>query len=87
VLSTPEQAESARRVSGLLGECAAGVFARAAMHVPVETARAAREEARRLGADCAVAIGGGSTTGLGKAIALDRRCRSSPSPPTTPAAR
>ena len=44
---------------------------RAVMHVPIETARAARDEARRLGADCAVAIGGGSTTGLGKAIALD----------------
>ena len=41
------------------------------MHVPIETARGAREEARRLGADCAVAIGGGSTTGLGKAIALE----------------
>jgi len=47
------------------------VFDRAVMHVPIETAREAREEARRLGADCAVAIGGGSTTGLGKAIALD----------------
>jgi maleylacetate reductase len=41
------------------------------MHVPIETAREAREVARQLGADCAVAIGGGSTTGLGKAIALD----------------
>jgi alcohol dehydrogenase class IV len=41
------------------------------MHVPIETAREARDAARRLGADCAVAIGGGSTTGLGKAIALD----------------
>jgi maleylacetate reductase len=41
------------------------------MHVPIEAARAARDEATRLGADCAVAIGGGSTTGLGKAIALD----------------
>jgi maleylacetate reductase len=39
--------------------------------VPVETARAGREAARRLAADCAVAIGGGSTIGLGKAIALD----------------
>jgi maleylacetate reductase len=57
------------------------------MHVPIETARAARDEARRLGADCAVAIGGGSTTGLGKAIALDRACPSWPSPPPTPAAR
>jgi alcohol dehydrogenase class IV len=41
------------------------------MHVPIETAREARAEAQRLGADCAVAIGGGSTTGLGKAIALE----------------
>ena len=41
------------------------------MHVPIETARAAREEARRLQADCCVAIGGGSTIGLGKAIALE----------------
>jgi alcohol dehydrogenase class IV len=41
------------------------------MHVPIETAREARQVARQLGADCAVAIGGGSTTGLGKAIALD----------------
>jgi alcohol dehydrogenase class IV len=40
------------------------------MHVPIETAHAAREEATRLGADCCVAIGGGSTTGLAKAIAL-----------------
>jgi maleylacetate reductase len=71
VLSTPEQAASAERVAALLGERAAGIFARAAMHVPIESARAAREEAQRLGADCAVAIGGGSTTGLGKAIALE----------------
>ena len=71
VLSTPEQEGSARRVAGMLGERAAGVFAQAVMHVPIESARAARDEARRLDADCAVAIGGGSTTGLGKAIALD----------------
>jgi maleylacetate reductase len=71
VLSTPEQADSARRVAELLGERCAGIFPRAVMHVPIEAAREAREEARRLGADCAVAIGGGSTTGLGKAIALE----------------
>jgi maleylacetate reductase len=71
VLSTPEQAASARRVAELLGDRAAGIFARAVMHVPIETAREARAEAARLGADCAVAIGGGSTTGLGKAIALE----------------
>lgn len=71
VLSTPEQADAARRVADLLGDRAAGIFAHAVMHVPIETAREARAEAARVGADGAVAIGGGSTTGLGKAIALE----------------
>ena len=71
VLSTPEQIGAAHRVAALLGERAVGVFAEARMHVPIDTARAARAEAKRLGADCAVAIGGGSTIGLGKAIALE----------------
>lgn len=71
VLCTPEQRASAERVADLLGARAAGVFDRAVMHVPIETAREARELARGLDADCAVAVGGGSTTGLGKAIALD----------------
>jgi alcohol dehydrogenase class IV len=71
VLSTPEQRASAEMIADLLGARAAGVFDRAVMHVPIETARQAREVARNLGADCAIAIGGGSTTGLGKAIALD----------------
>jgi alcohol dehydrogenase class IV len=71
VLSTPEQASEAERVARQLGNRAAGIYAKAAMHVPIETAREARELARQLGADCAVAIGGGSTTGLGKAIALE----------------
>ena len=71
VLSTPEQRATAEMVADLLGSRAAGVFDRAVMHVPIETAREARDVARKLGADCAVAIGGGSTTGLGKAIALD----------------
>ena len=71
VLSTPDQRASAERVADLLGARAVGVFAKAVMHVPIETVREARDVARALGADCAVAIGGGSTTGLGKAIALD----------------
>lgn len=71
VLCTPGQADQAQQVADRLGTRAAGIFARAEMHVPIETARAARDEARRVGADCAVAIGGGSTIGLGKAIALE----------------
>ena len=71
VLTTPGQRALGERVAELIGTRSAGVFAQAAMHVPLETARAARDEARRVGADGAVAIGGGSTTGLGKAIALE----------------
>ncbi|QOT80460.1 maleylacetate reductase [Cupriavidus basilensis] len=71
VLSTPGQRGQAEHVADLLGERAAGVFDGAVMHVPIESARAAREQAARLGADGAVAIGGGSTIGLGKAIALE----------------
>jgi alcohol dehydrogenase class IV len=70
VLSTPQQRTEAEALAARLGDTVAGVFAKAVMHVPVETANEAREYARRVGADCAIAIGGGSTTGLGKAIAL-----------------
>jgi maleylacetate reductase len=71
VLSTPEQATKAQAIADRLGSRAAGIFARAVMHVPIETAREARKLAQQLGADCAIAIGGGSTVGLGKAIAMD----------------
>jgi maleylacetate reductase len=40
------------------------------MHVPVEVAERAREAAAAAGADALVSVGGGSTTGLAKAIAL-----------------
>lgn len=71
VLCTPDQREQAQKVADILGSRAVGIFDQAVMHVPIETAREARRVAQSLGADCAVAIGGGSTTGLGKAIALD----------------
>lgn len=71
ILSTPEQRALADQVAQVLGERAAGVHAQAVMHVPVEVARAARDAAAALDADCCVAVGGGSTIGLGKAIALE----------------
>jgi len=40
------------------------------MHVPVGVAARAREAAAACGADIVVTVGGGSTTGLGKAVAL-----------------
>jgi len=70
VLCTPEQRDSGAAVAARLGDRAAGLFDRAVMHVPIDIAHAAREEAKRLSADCCVAIGGGSTTGLAKAVAL-----------------
>lgn len=54
-----------------LGDRVAGVYDKAVMHVPIDTARNAREEARRLDADISIAVGGGSTIGLAKAIALE----------------
>ncbi len=71
VLCTPEQRGSADLVAAVLGDRCAGVFDGAVMHVPMEVAREAQAFARKVGADCMVAIGGGSTTGLGKAIALE----------------
>ena len=71
VLSTPEQRKDAENVSAQLGDISVGVFANAVMHVPIEVAHAARDKARELGADVYVAVGGGSTIGLGKAIALE----------------
>jgi maleylacetate reductase len=70
VLSTPEQRASAEDIAARLGARAAGVYDKAVMHVPIEIAEAARAEAARVSADCCVAVGGGSTIGLGKAIAL-----------------
>jgi maleylacetate reductase len=40
------------------------------MHTPLVVVEAAREEARKVNADCCVTVGGGSTIGFGKAIAL-----------------
>lgn len=70
ILCTPEQQGIAEQIAKILGARAAGIYPKAVMHVPAETAAAAVAEAARLGADCALAVGGGSTTGLGKAIAL-----------------
>ena len=70
VLCTPEQTELADRARRWLGNRAAGVFAGATMHTPVHVTERALDVVKDLGADGVVAVGGGSTTGLGKAIAV-----------------
>ncbi|MEI9813291.1 MAG: maleylacetate reductase [Acidobacteriota bacterium] len=71
VLSTPGQWGLATKMVALLGGKCAGLFDRAVMHVPVEVAEAACAEAKRIDADACIAVGGGSTTGLAKAIARE----------------
>ena len=70
ILTTPGRKKLGEALAARLGGKAVGVFGGAVMHVPAETAEAGRAEATRLQADCYIAIGGGSATGLAKAIAV-----------------
>ena len=70
ILCTPQQTALAGRMQSLLGERAAGVFTGATMHTPIDVTERALTMVREKSVDGLVAVGGGSTTGLGKAIAL-----------------
>ena len=69
ILSTAGQKHAAEALAAGLDGLAVGVFAEAAMHTPVEVTERAMAAFAAAGADCTVALGGGSTIGLGKAIA------------------
>lgn len=70
VLSTPPQAALAGEFARDIGPRAAIVYPGAAMHTPVEVTEAAMEAVRSVDANGILSAGGGSTTGLGKALAL-----------------
>jgi alcohol dehydrogenase class IV len=70
LLCTRDQADRTVETRDLLGAAAVGTFAEAAPHTPVEVTEKAVAYARSVGADSVLAIGGGSTIGLGKAIAV-----------------
>ena len=70
ILATPAQADDAHAMADRVGARAAAVYAGAVMHTPVDVTEAALEVVTRSGADGVLAIGGGSTIGLGKAIAF-----------------
>jgi maleylacetate reductase len=59
------------RLQADLGQRYAGTIGEVAQHVPADFAASARKRAAALGADCLVALGGGSATGLAKAVALE----------------
>lgn len=63
-------ADAAGDVLGTLERMAAAAVREVRQHVPVEEAVRARELAAGAGADCIVALGGGSAVGLAKAVAL-----------------
>jgi maleylacetate reductase len=60
----------ARELVAPLGERVVGWFDDVRQHVPVASAEAARTAARESGADLLLSVGGGSTTGTAKAVAL-----------------
>ncbi|MCW6509262.1 maleylacetate reductase [Lichenifustis flavocetrariae] len=70
VLSTPQQEKDGRATAEAIGGRAAAVFAGATMHTPVEVTEKAMALVLAERIDGIVAVGGGSTTGLAKAVAL-----------------
>ena len=71
VLCTPQQRNLAEGVAELLGDLTAGIYDQAVMHVPAETVADVMKVVGELEIDGCVSIGGGSTVGLAKAIALE----------------
>ena len=71
LVADPAHQRLAQELAGQLGARCAGIFDGVVQHVPVEVAEAGRAKTRDLQADCCVTIGGGSATGLGKAIAME----------------
>ncbi|HKJ21553.1 MAG TPA: maleylacetate reductase, partial [Gammaproteobacteria bacterium] len=70
VITTPGRRDQGDALASLIGKRCAGVFNNATMHVPVHVVDEAHALAESAGIDCLVSIGGGSTTGLAKALAL-----------------
>ncbi len=72
IISMPAETHFAEEASRRLGARSAGVYSGVtAQHVPIEMLREAKAHTASVGADCYVVIGGGSTVGVGKGLALE----------------
>jgi maleylacetate reductase len=71
IISGRHEADAAEAVSAQLGDDLAWRIPEVVPHVPVEVAARAIEAARGSRADAVVSIGGGSATGLAKAVARE----------------
>jgi maleylacetate reductase len=70
ILTTPHQKEQGNEIAAMVRDRAAGVYSGATMHTPIAVTEQAMEQVALLRADGVVAVGGGSTIGLAKAIAM-----------------
>jgi alcohol dehydrogenase class IV len=70
ILTTPQQVNMGKQLESIMGDVVVGSYNNATMHTPMDVTKDAVDYVSGKGADCVVAIGGGSTTGLAKAIAL-----------------
>lgn len=70
LLSTADQRDQARSIGALIGDRLVGHFDGAAMHTPTDVTDQAMRIMEEHGADGVLSVGGGSTIGLGKAIAF-----------------
>ncbi len=71
LVAAEAEAGLADRIVGALDGLVVARFSRVLPHVPVEVAEEARAAARAAAADGVLSVGGGSTTGTAKAIALE----------------
>lgn len=69
LVTTPGRAGAAEQARGILGPLLTGHFDGAVMHTPVEVTEQALAVLHEAGTDCLIALGGGSATGLAKALA------------------
>lgn len=70
ILTTPSQSTAGLALQHRLGSIGTTLFTDATMHTPVEVTERALSIFHEIGADGIIAIGGGSTVGLSKALAL-----------------
>ena len=70
LVTGPREASRAAELVAALPDRVVATFSAVVEHVPIEVARAARDAAAGCGADLLLAIGGGSTIGTAKAVAM-----------------
>lgn len=70
IVTTAFQSDEAIKLQKILGEKTNAIFTKAAMHTPVNVTERALTVFKKFGADGIIALGGGSSIGLSKALAL-----------------